>query len=234
MNMQNKKLVYNRFNPDPFHTHQKLLNKITPGSKVLEIGSATGYITEELVKKGCKVTSVEIDKDAAKISQKTNKINVLVGDVLNIDKLINKNKKFDYVLLADVLEHTLKPKDVLLKLKNYLNKEGRILISVPNIANFSIRLMILRGKFEYKEWGIMDKTHYYFFTISSIEKIFRELNLEIIDFDVVSGFETSAVYRKTIGPIVFRVNLLRRFEYFITKLIPGLFSLELIYVLKKK
>lgn len=228
------KYPYSNFNKDPYHTHQKLLKRIRFGSKVLEIGCATGYFTNELLRKKCKVTPVEINKDYAKIAQKKTGIKVISADVLEIDKFINVKNKYDYILLADVLEHTNNPFLVLTKLANYLDKQGKFIISIPNIANFSTRLMLLFGNFDYQDWGIMDKTHKYFFTLSSANKLFDMAQLLTTYFDVVSGFETSKLYRKTIGPIIFRINIFRNIEYFIAKLFPNLFALEFIYELSKK
>lgn len=227
------KQIYNSFNKDPYHTHVKLLNKIRVNSTVLEIGSATGYFTNMLLKKGCKVTAVEKDKRAYMMSKKIKGVRFINDDVVNIKKQISTRSKFDHILLADILEHTASPLRVLRLLKDYLKQDGAFVISIPNSANFSVRLMLLRGKFTYQEYGIMDKTHLHFFTNNSIRRMFNNLNLNVVDFDVVSGFETSGIYKKTIGPVIFRIDLLRRIEYLITKLLPGLFALEFIYVVKK-
>ncbi|MBI2029101.1 class I SAM-dependent methyltransferase [Candidatus Gottesmanbacteria bacterium] len=228
------KYPYTNFNNDPYHTHQKLLEKVRHGSKVLEIGCATGYFTSELLRKGCIVTPVEINKDYARIAQEQTGIKVISADVLKIDKYINVRNKYDYILLADVLEHTSDPFLALTKLANYLGKQGKFIISIPNIANFSIRLMLLFGHFDYQDWGIMDRTHKYFFTHASAKKLFDMAQLSVSDFDVVSGFETSKLYKKTIGPIIFRINILRNLEYLIAKSFPNLYALEFIYELSKK
>lgn len=232
--MDNKSYPYNKFNPDPYHTHKKLLKRILCGSKVLEVGCATGYFTKKLLRNDCKVTPVEINRDYAKIAQKQAGIKVITADVLEIDKYIGVRNKYDFILLADVLEHTNNPFLVLSKLATHLGKNGKLLVSIPNIANFSTRLMLMRGNFDYQDWGLMDRTHKYFFTRSSAQKLFDKAQLLITDFDVVSGFETSKLYRKTIGPVIFRINIFRDIEHFITKLFPNLFALEFIYELSKK
>ena len=65
-----RKYKYNQFNNHEFESHMLVLNAIKSGSKVLEIGCATGYFSKELVKKNCEVWGIEIDKSAAKIAKK--------------------------------------------------------------------------------------------------------------------------------------------------------------------
>ncbi len=53
------------FNPDPFGVHYKIIQAVPVDSSVLDIGCASGYIAEELQKKGCTVDAVEINKEDA-------------------------------------------------------------------------------------------------------------------------------------------------------------------------
>lgn len=229
--MKNK--VYDRFNPDPYHTHMKVLQRVVSGSSVLEIGCASGYFSQKLQEKNCKVIAIEKNKQSSVTCQKETKVKVLNIDVLEIEKYLKKNK-FDYIILADVLEHLEDPYLALIILKKYLKKEGKMIISVPNIANFTIRLNLLWGNFNYQKWGIMDKTHLHFFTNKTARKLFSQVKLKVIGFDLVAGFETCSFYRRTIGYLTFRFSFLRRFEYLLTKMFPYLLALEFIYELKKK
>lgn len=228
--MKNKgRFIYNSFNPDPFHTHMKLLNLIPAYSSVLEVGCATGYFTKELLKKNCRVIAIEKDKLNANIAKKNTNAKIIVADVNDLGQVLSNKQKFDVILLADVLEHLTSPIGTLVNLKKYLNNKGKILISVPNIANFSVRLQLFIGKFNYQDYGILDKTHLHLYTKKTIEDLLNQVGLKIINFDVVSGLEVSIIYRKTIGRLIFRIKLLRTLEYIITKMFPGLFALEFIY-----
>ena len=74
-----------------------------------------------------------VDKDLID----TNTIdNFIIGNVeeLNLEQY---NNYFDVIILADVLEHLINPKEVLEKVANYLNKGGEILISIPNFRHKS-------------------------------------------------------------------------------------------------
>ncbi len=225
-------LIYSLFNTDPFHTHMKLLSLIQPGLTVLEIGCATGYFTRKLIEKECNVVALEKDSEAYKIAKKIKGAKVLYCDVNHINKMIDEEEKFDLILLADILEHLENPIETLISLKKYLKKGGKFLISIPNIANFSIRLSLLLGKFEYQDFGILDKTHLRLFTKTTFEELLQKAGLYIVYFDVVSGFEVSKFYSKTIGRIIFRIPILRYLEYYLTKLFPSSLALEFIYEAK--
>ncbi len=62
-----------------------------------------------------------------------------------------------------------------------LKEKGKIIISVPNIANWIIRLGLLFGKFDYMERGILDRTHLRFFTMRSLKQLMKEVSCEILD-----------------------------------------------------
>lgn len=229
-----KNYIYNKFNNDPFHTHMKVLALVESGSKVLEVGAATGYFSQELLKKNCRVLAIEKDEKMAAIARKRG-ITTAVGDIFEIiDRLMRKKEKFDVVVYADILEHLKDPDIVLEKTKNILKKEGYLVVSLPNIANFSIRLDLLLGKFEYQEYGIMDKTHVRFFTLRTARDLFKKSGYRVVKFDVVSGFECFKFYAKTLGRITFRIPIFRQLENFITQRFPGFFALEFIFKLKQK
>ncbi len=228
------KFIYHRYNNDEFHTHVKLLKRVPANSTVLEIGSATGYLTEKLLAKNCKVISVEKDKVMAAYAK--NKLNstIINCDVGKIEKHLSAEKnKFDVILLADVLEHLSDPYEVVETLKKYMKPKSKMIISVPNIANFAIRFNLLFfGRFDYQNFGILDKTHLKFFTKDTIERLFSDTGLKVIHFDAVAGFEVSKFYRLTVGRVTFRVRQLRSVEYLITRIFPRFFALEFIYEVK--
>jgi 2-polyprenyl-3-methyl-5-hydroxy-6-metoxy-1,4-benzoquinol methylase len=88
----------------------KQLNFIGINKKVLEFGCSTGYISKILKERGCAVTGIEIDEEAAKTAEAYCE-RVIIGDIETID--YNKqlgNEKFDVALFGDILEHLKYPK----------------------------------------------------------------------------------------------------------------------------
>lgn len=163
----------------PHSPHNIILSLIKSNSTVLDIGCNTGYLGKALAKNNVISDGIDINKHALKIAKKYYQhvyLRDLYGARLNIPK-----KKYDYIILADVLEHLPRP-DLLLKdAKNFLDKKGRILISLPNTARFEIRLKLLLGKFEYTSGGILSQDHLRFFTKKSGARMIEECGLEIQD-----------------------------------------------------
>ena len=87
------------------------------------------------------------------------------------------------MVYADILEHLKRPDLVLLRFKKYLSKSGHLILSVPNIAYFTLRLKLLLGRFEYEEKGILDVTHLRFFTLNSITRMLYECGYRIAKID---------------------------------------------------
>ncbi len=75
---------------------------------------------------------------------------------------------FDLILCLDVLEHLSDPWGMLKKLNMALKPGGRVIVSLPNLRYWTVlRDLVLRGRFEYEEFGILDRTHLRFFTVYS-------------------------------------------------------------------
>ena len=84
-------------------------------------------------------------------------------------------------MFADVLEHLRDPASAVLeRCIPALKESGKLIISVPNIANWIVRLSLLFGKFDYMDRGILDRTHLRFFTMSSLNQLMREVSCEVL------------------------------------------------------
>ena len=92
----------------------QLLRWVRPGSRVLEMGPATGIMTRLLsTDMNCDVTCVEVDAHAAQHA-KPFCSRMIVGD-LNGESWAGdlSGELFDYIIFADVLEHLTDPRRAL-------------------------------------------------------------------------------------------------------------------------
>lgn len=219
------KLRYNTINSRKFEAHWLVINEVKPHSNVLDIGCATGYIAKELRKKDCKVWGIEIDKGAAKIAESIIE-KVYVGDIKDVASFNLQRNFFDYILLQDVIEHIVDIEPILVSLKKYIKKDGRIIISTPNIANISSRLQLVLGKFEYTETGIMDRTHVHFYTKKTLLNLLEKMKYIIEKIDYSSDF----------GQIPLLGRYLRHtpkvVQYKVTQMFPTLLGIQFIIVSK--
>jgi glycosyltransferase involved in cell wall biosynthesis len=168
---------------DPYSSHSRIIEWIDQErpQRVLEVGTATGYLTSEMVKRGCEVTGIEQDPEMAKIAEQYCK-KMVVGDVESLD--MSELGTYDAIILGDVVEHLRNPREFLQKTGKLLNKNGKILISLPNVANIWVRLNLLFGRFNYSRVGILDESHLRFFTLETSKQIARDSGLEVISTNV--------------------------------------------------
>ncbi len=175
----------------------KLLRWIKPGSRVLELGPATGYMTRFLAEDlKCEMYCIEIDKDAAKTTEPLCK-QMIVGSVeescileqLDVDD-------FDYIIFADVLEHLIDPWKTLRQIRPLLKKDGQCLISIPNVSHAGLISEIMRGGFDYRGEGILDVTHLRFFTRKSLKSLMRDTGFAIQSWDRTVINPTQSEFKK--------------------------------------
>lgn len=95
---------------------------------------------------------------------------------------------FDCVFLNDVLEHMQDPEDCLMKIKNKLTPKGVIIASIPNVRHVEVlRELLFRGDWEYKDSGILDRTHLRFFTKKSMERMFEKCGYDVKMIKGING-----------------------------------------------
>ena len=219
------KYHYNEFNKNQFEVHKLAIDLIKSGSKVLDIGCATGYFANQLNKIGCETWGVDNDKVALKRASKPCK-KVIIANLDEAKRISAPRKYFDFVIVLDVLEHLLHPENVLAIIKNHLKPNGMIIVSIPNIAHASIRWMLFMGKFEYASTGILDSTHVKFYTHASILELIRSNG-----YHVLNTIPTNGMCKV---PFLYKITdrLPMSWQYFIVKRFPTLFAFQYIIVAK--
>jgi SAM-dependent methyltransferase len=148
--------------------HALMIEMVGTGKRVVDFGCWTGFVARELKERGCYVTGIEIDPQAAEAARSVCD-QVIVADLDTIDlPEALRGEKYDVGLFGDVVEHLKDPARLLRQMRDMLSPGGYIVVSVPNIAHASIRLMLLQGRFKYEDTGILDDTHLKYYTRRSI------------------------------------------------------------------
>ena len=112
----------------------------------LDVGCRNGVTLEYLKTKGASyVAGIDVNgKTINKALQKSLDF-FLVADVEK-DNLPFKEREFDGIIFANILEHFYNPWDTLKKLTKYLKDDGYILLNVINIKYYHIlRKLIFHG-----------------------------------------------------------------------------------------
>jgi 2-polyprenyl-3-methyl-5-hydroxy-6-metoxy-1,4-benzoquinol methylase len=198
--------------------------------EVLDIGAGEGFFAAELTANGNRVSGIDNRLSPAETARFeryfTADLEQGIGGVIQqLD-----GKRFDRVLLLDVLEHLRKPEVILRQTHEVLKRDGLLIVSLPNIANIYIRLMLLLGRFDYSERGILDKTHLRFFT----KKTARRL-LESNGYSIVEEAETVIPLELVLGwpPENLIMRALNRVLAMATWMFPGLFGYQVMFVARE-
>ena len=147
-----------------------LLDRIgTDARSILEFGCGEAPLGAALkARQRCRVVGVELDRAAAAIARKRID-DVYEGDVRQIVQILDE--KFDWIIGGDIVEHLDDPWSFLSDLRELAAPGGRLLLSLPNIANASVIADLLRGRFDYVYMGLTCVGHLRFFTKRSIEEL---------------------------------------------------------------
>ncbi len=171
-------------------------------NRVLDIGCAAGEVLGHFKRLGAdKLVGIELRDDVAEFAMKSGNADAVhVGDFMELELPYEKGY-FDVISAGFVLEHMPDPWAALEKMKSLLTSDGQIIVTLPNIRHISVSLSLLfRGKWEYEDEGIMDRTHLRFFTRSTIIDLFNDAGLEIIQIQPeVSGLKNVLLNRLTLG-----------------------------------
>lgn len=146
----------------------------------LDVGCGNGTMAAEIkVKHNVEAWGVEyMDVEAEKAKDILD--NVFSGAIEENLKNLPDNY-FDVIYFNDVLEHLTDPYNVLNKIKAKLSTNGVIISSIPNIRyHGAMRSYLFRKDWKYEDYGVMDFTHYRFFTSKSIQRMYEEAGYKIV------------------------------------------------------
>lgn len=206
---------------------QKVLLELTgQGRTVLEVGCATGYVTRTLKERNnCTIDAIEIDRKAAEKAMPYCR-KLIVGSADDPEVMSQCNPPYDVILFGDVLEHLPNPMEVLQRFRYLLNEGGQILISLPNVAFWKVRLRLLFGRFDYEAEGILDKTHLRFFTYNNATDFVEKAGYSVKK--QVPAVAFLIPYEKEIAKIPFINTIYSWFKIPIVRIFPNLFCFNFV------
>jgi SAM-dependent methyltransferase len=152
-----------RLKDDPYSSHSLILSRLGPGRgrRALDVGAADGFLAAELTARDWKVTALERDPAQAALAATRCEQAIAVDLERETPTLAGL---YDAAIYGDVIEHLSDPLRVMRELRRHLAPGGVVIVSVPNVAHLSVRFALLFGQFEYRDRGILDRTHLRFFT----------------------------------------------------------------------
>ncbi len=196
------------------------------GGKLLDLGAAGGELGAALRDHFSRTIGFEYNADCivdlhqhfdAAVISDLEKVKHLPGDA-------------DAIVIADVLEHLRDAPALLQAIRRALAPGGRVFISVPNIANITVRIGLLFGVFEYRDRGILDNTHLRFYTLRTIRR-----EVEAAGFRILETRGSSVPLRLIIGrftpELILRIG--EKVLSLVTRMWRSLFAYQIILVAER-
>ena len=150
--------------------------------EILDLGCGGGLVSESLARLEAKVTGVDFVGNNIKIAKKHAKSNNLKINYIKSDiEELNIKKKFDVVILFEILEHLDDWKFFLNKLNKVVKNNGLIIISTIN-KNFLSKFFAIKVAENILKW-IPKNTHNYekFIQPEELINIMEDNNSKLID-----------------------------------------------------
>ncbi len=225
--------------------------KASRGLSFLDVGCGTGALGELLTQNGNAVHGITYSNDEAAIA-KARIASVRVMDLNDLKTVERIEGAYDALLFADVLEHLLDPGATLKALLPRLKPNGRVYVSLPNIACFYTRIGLLFGRFNMsKTGGILDETHLHFYTLKTAREFLSSAGLKIEREDFVPApsvwtyqtfFKKNAVESAPKAPekmaargsFQFYEKRVYPVEHFFTSVWRSLFANQFVFVCARK
>jgi predicted TPR repeat methyltransferase len=205
-----------------------LIRNFAPkGGTLLDLGAAGGELGEAVRDHFDHTCGFEYQVDC--IGDLTSRFDqVVIGDLERMPRVIHNAHA---VVLADVLEHLRSSTNALALVREALAPNGRAFISVPNVANLTVRLALMLGIFEYHERGILDRTHIRFYTKRTI---LREI--ESAGFRILKVTASSIPLRLVVGRFTpdFILRPIEKVLWLVTRLWKSMFAYQIIIVAERR
>jgi SAM-dependent methyltransferase len=194
--------------------------------RILDVGCGTGAMGERLLRHlerfvaGITYSEAEARLARARLSR------VICAELNDFD--FANLGKFDCVILSHILEHLYSPEDLLERLKCALEPEAVVVVALPNVVWWKQRLEFLFGRWRYRDWGILDRTHFRFFDRRSARELLEKAGYEILTAKCDGPFPFLGPIRKLNNSWV------KKIDDFACGLAPGLFSVQFVYLARAR
>jgi len=151
--------------------------------RILEIGYGGGFLINEFIKNNYYIEGIDICNKNKKLEQ--------LGIKLYEGEITNKNfkpiKKYDIIIMLDVVEHIADLNSYFRKINLILKKNGYLIITTPNLNSLNYSLL---GKF----WNWLSPPgHLNYFSKKSINILFKNNNFDLTTFKTWKGDEDKSI-----------------------------------------
>jgi SAM-dependent methyltransferase len=210
-----QKRYENRGNPT-------LLALLPPTARrVLDVGCGAGDNARLLAEGGRSVDGITFSEAEAGVARQVCST-VFVHD-LEIGLPHYLTNPYDAVICSHVLEHLRWPDRLLKEVREILvPSQGVLLVALPNVLFYKNRWRLLTGHFDYEESGLMDASHFRWFTYASSKRLLESSGFEVLHHSADGSFPLPILRRLAGRQTAAAVDARA------ARLLPGLFGYQLL------
>jgi SAM-dependent methyltransferase len=145
------------------------------GGRWLDVGFGNGSLLTTAAEFGYEVVGLDLREKNVRVLRK-------YGFEVHAVELVDyrPDEPFDFISMADVLEHMPFPKNALLHARELLRPEGLLFLSMPNADSFLWKLMTRKGVNPY--WGEIE--HYHNFGRARLFDLLAECGFRAVRYGV--------------------------------------------------
>ena len=202
-------------------SHMQIVNAIASDARVLDLGCSQGLLARPLLEKSVRVTGVDVRPPGNLATELSEYFQRDLEEPCELPV----GRVFDYVVVADVIEHVKNRTQLIRSARRYLKEGGRLIISTGNIALWFYRLSLLAGRFEYGPRGILDRTHVHLYTRDTFRREVERAGFHVLD-EKVTSLPFEVVFEST-GRSVW-VQRLTGFYHWMARVWPEMFAYQFI------
>lgn len=206
------------------NTNAEVLRAVpTSARTVLDLGCGTGGNAGALAARGTIVDGVTLSEEEAAAARRVCR-SVWVH---NLESGIPDAAMgpYDSCIASHVIEHICFPEALLAGVRRVLAPGGTFVVALPNLMNYKTRFALMRGRFEYEDGGIMDNTHFRWYTFDSAQRLFERHGFVVTRAWAEGSFPLKGV-RKVVPALA------RGVDRAATSIAPGVFGWQLLYTLR--
>ncbi len=194
-------------------------------STVLDVGCGAGDNAQVLSAKGCIVDGLTLSNEEAKFAESFCRRVI----VCNLEAGLPPDllDRYDAAICSHVLEHICFPSKLLSDIRERLTDEGVLIVALPNLLWWKNRIGLLAGRFRYTETGIMDRTHFRWYTYRTGKELLEEHGFSRVTAAVQGEFPGGPLRRRFPRPLQIWMDAI------VIKLWPGLFGYQLLYTARR-
>lgn len=193
---------------------------------VLDVGCGAGDNARHLQADGWTVDGITLSSDES-IAAKTWCRHVWIHNLENGLPGSTPNGSYRIIVASHVLEHICYPAKLLRDCYNELNPQGYLLVALPNLLFWKNRMKIAAGYFTYEEYGLMDYTHFRWYTFQSAQALLQN-NGFYVEKAIADGYFPLWKIRHILPN-----SISEKIDRLFSQVFPGLASYQMIFVARR-